>query len=111
MSTFLVTGSNRGIGLAIARSFAEAGDKVAVTYRSGEPPEGLVGVRCDVTDIASVDAAFTEAGDPFDPAVAVRLRRFIYSSGGTLDPAAAYRAFRGRDARVEPMLAERGLPV
>ncbi len=56
-------------------------------------------------------AAFTEAGDPFDPAVAARLRRFIYSSGGSLDPAAAYRAFRGRDARVEPMLAERGLPA
>jgi 3-oxoacyl-[acyl-carrier protein] reductase len=57
----LVTGGNRGIGLAIARAFAESGDKVAVTYRSGEPPEGLLGVRCDVTDPASVDAAFTEA--------------------------------------------------
>ena len=59
--TVLVTGGNRGIGLAIARSFAAAGDKVAVTHRSGEAPEGLVGVRCDVTDSASVDAAFTEA--------------------------------------------------
>ena len=57
----LVTGGNRGIGLAIARAFAESGDKVAVTYRSGEPPQGLLGVRCDVTDPASVDAAFTEA--------------------------------------------------
>ncbi len=56
----LVTGGNRGIGLAIARAFAAAGDKVAVTYRSGEPPEGLLGVRCEVTDGASVDAAFTE---------------------------------------------------
>jgi 3-oxoacyl-[acyl-carrier protein] reductase len=56
----LVTGGNRGIGLAIARAFAAAGDKVAVTYRSGEPPAGLLGVRCDVTDGASVDAAFTE---------------------------------------------------
>ncbi|PKW25286.1 beta-ketoacyl-ACP reductase [Phycicoccus duodecadis] len=59
--TVLVTGGNRGIGLAIARAFAEAGDKVVVTHRSGEPPEGLDGVRCDVTDSASVDAAFTEA--------------------------------------------------
>jgi 3-oxoacyl-[acyl-carrier protein] reductase len=41
--TVLVTGGNRGIGLAIARSFAAAGDKVAVTHRSGEAPEGLVG--------------------------------------------------------------------
>jgi 3-oxoacyl-[acyl-carrier protein] reductase len=56
----LVTGGNRGIGLAIARSFADAGDAVAVTYRSGEPPGGLFGVRCDVTNGAAVDQAFTE---------------------------------------------------
>ena len=59
--TVLVTGGNRGIGLAIARCFEEAGDRVAVTHRSGTAPDGLVGVRCDVTDSASVDAAFTEA--------------------------------------------------
>ena len=57
----LVTGGNRGIGLAIARSFAEAGDYVVVTHRSGTPPEGLRGVVCDVTDSESVDRAFTEA--------------------------------------------------
>ena len=56
----LVTGGNRGIGLAIARALAADGDHVAVTYRSGNPPEGLLGVRCEVTDTASVDAAFTE---------------------------------------------------
>ena len=56
----LVTGGNRGIGLAIARALAADGDQVAVTYRSGEPPEGLFGVRCDVTDTASVDEAFTQ---------------------------------------------------
>jgi 3-oxoacyl-[acyl-carrier protein] reductase len=56
-----VSGGNRGIGLAIARAFAEGGDAVAVTYRTGEPPAGLLGVKCDVTDTASVDAAFTEA--------------------------------------------------
>ena len=56
----LVTGGNRGIGLAIARAFAEAGDKVAVTYRSGEPPEGLFGVRCDITDPEQVERAFKE---------------------------------------------------
>jgi 3-oxoacyl-[acyl-carrier protein] reductase len=54
----LVTGGNRGIGLAIARAFSATGDKVAITYRSGEPPEGLFGVRCDVTDQAAVEAAF-----------------------------------------------------
>ena len=57
----LVTGGNRGIGLAIARAFVEAGDQVAVTSRSGEAPEGLFAVACDVTDPASVDAAFTAA--------------------------------------------------
>ncbi|QYC42866.1 3-oxoacyl-[acyl-carrier-protein] reductase FabG1 [Nonomuraea coxensis DSM 45129] len=54
----LVTGGNRGIGLAIARELAAAGDAVAVTYRSGEPPEGLFGVRCDVTSTDDVEAAF-----------------------------------------------------
>jgi 3-oxoacyl-[acyl-carrier protein] reductase len=54
----LVTGGNRGIGLAIATAFAEAGDKVAVTYRSGEPPAGFLGVKCDVTDADQVTAAF-----------------------------------------------------
>jgi 3-oxoacyl-[acyl-carrier protein] reductase len=54
----LVTGGNRGIGLAVARAFAAGGDRVAVTYRSSEPPEGLFGVRCDVTDGEAVDAAF-----------------------------------------------------
>jgi 3-oxoacyl-[acyl-carrier protein] reductase len=56
----LVTGGNRGIGLAIARAFADNGDKVAVTYRTGEPPADLFGVQCDVTDAESVDRAFTE---------------------------------------------------
>jgi len=63
----LVTGGNRGIGLAIARAFAGDGDRVAVTYRSGEPPEGLLGVRCDVTDSGSVDSAFTEVEEKQGP--------------------------------------------
>ena len=53
--------------------------------------------------------AFVEAGSPFDPAVAQRLRRFIYGSGNSLEPGAAYRAFRGREPTVEPMLRQRGL--
>jgi len=57
----LVTGGNRGIGLAIARAFAAAGDKVAVTHRGSGAPPGLFGVVCDVTDAAAVDAAFTAA--------------------------------------------------
>ena len=53
--------------------------------------------------------AFTETGDPFDKATAERLLRTIYSSGNTQNPADAYRAFRGRDPRIEPMLHKRGL--
>jgi 3-oxoacyl-[acyl-carrier protein] reductase len=55
----LVTGGNRGIGLAIARRLADGGDSVTVTSRSGEPVDGLAVVPCDVRDAASVDAAFS----------------------------------------------------
>ena len=61
----LVTGGNRGIGLAIARAFADAGDKVAITYRSGEPPAalaelGCLAVKCDITDPEQVEQAYKE---------------------------------------------------
>ncbi|MFI0902079.1 3-oxoacyl-ACP reductase FabG [Streptomyces sioyaensis] len=63
----LVSGGNRGIGLAVARAFADAGDKVAVTCRSGEPPEGLFAVRCDVTDAGQVERACTEVAQEHGP--------------------------------------------
>jgi 3-oxoacyl-[acyl-carrier protein] reductase len=63
----LVTGGNRGIGRAIAQAFLDAGDQVAVTYRSGEPPEGFLGVKCDVTDADQVEAAFTEIEEKQGP--------------------------------------------
>jgi 3-oxoacyl-[acyl-carrier protein] reductase len=56
--TVLVTGGNRGIGLAIARAFAANGDNVAVTHRGSPPPDDVFGVRCDVTSTDEVDAAF-----------------------------------------------------
>ncbi|HEV7980997.1 beta-ketoacyl-ACP reductase [Amycolatopsis sp.] len=55
----LVTGGNRGIGLAIARDLAAQGHKVAVTHRGSGAPEGLFGVQADVTDAEQIDAAFT----------------------------------------------------
>ena len=63
----LVTGGSRGIGLACARRFAALGDRVAVTYHSSPPPDGLFGVKCDVTSVADVDAAFGAIEAEFGP--------------------------------------------
>ncbi|MBW8763846.1 MAG: beta-ketoacyl-ACP reductase [Microbacterium sp.] len=63
----LVTGGNRGIGFAIAERFVRDGYKVAVTARSGEGPQGTLTVRADVTDAASLDAAFTEVEQQLGP--------------------------------------------
>jgi peptidyl-dipeptidase Dcp len=62
----------------------------------------------EVLDADAFDA-FREAGDAFDPVLAARLRRCIYGAGNSVEPGAAYRAFRGRDATIEPMLRGRGL--
>jgi 3-oxoacyl-[acyl-carrier protein] reductase len=63
----LVTGGSRGIGLACARRFAALGDHVAVTYNSSPPPEGLFGIKCDVTSTEEVDAAFKAVEEKFGP--------------------------------------------
>ena len=62
-------------------------------------------------EVLEADAwqAFVEAGDVFDAGVAARLQAEIYSRGDSVEPGAAYRAFRGRDAGIEPMLRDRGL--
>ncbi len=56
----LVTGANRGIGLAIAHALQSEGFHVVITYRSGEPPSGFAAVQMDVTSSESVDAGFTK---------------------------------------------------
>ncbi|MBD0743710.1 3-oxoacyl-[acyl-carrier-protein] reductase [Streptomyces sp. CBMA152] len=68
----LVTGGNRGIGLAIARAFAESGDKVAITYRTGEPPAalaelGCLAVKCDITDTEQVEQAYKQIEEAHGP--------------------------------------------
>jgi 3-oxoacyl-[acyl-carrier protein] reductase len=82
----LVTGGNRGIGLAVARAFVAAGDSVAITSRSGALPPELEGtdvlvVRADVTDTASVDAAFDAVEARFGPVEVVVANAGITKDG------------------------------
>jgi len=65
--TVLVTGGNRGIGRAVATRLHADGHRVAVTHRGSGAPDGLFGVQCDVTDPASVDAAFTAVEAEYGP--------------------------------------------
>ena len=62
------------------------------------------------SDVLTADAfgAFIEAGGPYDRKVADRLRKSIFSVGNTIDPAEAYRNFRGRDPKVEALMKKRG---
>jgi peptidyl-dipeptidase Dcp len=82
-------------------SHAFAGDSYSAGYYSYLWSETL-----------SADAwtAFTEAGGPYDKAVAQRLREHVFSLGNTVDPALAYRAFRGRDPGIGALMRERGFP-
>ena len=77
----LVTGGSRGIGLATARRLDAAGMRVAVTYRSSDPPDGLFGVKCDVTSSTDVDRAFGEVAEHFGDTVGV----LVSNAGQTRD--------------------------
>ena len=76
----LVTGGGRGIGLATARVMAARGDRVTVTVRSGDAPEGLAAVRCDVTDPVTVEAALHEVEEAQGP-----VEVFVANAGITDD--------------------------
>ena len=56
-------------------------------------------------------SAFTEAGGPYDKAVAARLRQHVFTVGNTIDPAVGYRAFRGRDPKIDALMKQRGFPM
>jgi peptidyl-dipeptidase Dcp len=77
-----------------------AGDSYAAGY--------YVYMWAEVLDADAFDA-FLEAGDPFDAPTAERLHRCVYSAGNTIEPRDGYAAFRGRAAKVEPMLRKKGL--
>jgi len=63
----LVTGGSKGIGRAMAETFRDAGYRVAATYRSGEVPDGVLGVQCDITSQSSVDEAFEQVERELGP--------------------------------------------
>ncbi len=63
------------------------------------------------SEVLDADAfsAFTETGDAFNPQMAARLKTYIYSVGGSVDPEDAYKAFRGKLPSPEAMLEKKGL--
>src|SRR5713226_7665311 len=103
----LVTGGNRGIGLAIARRLAADGDRVAITSRSGAAVDGLTTVACDVRDAVAVDEAFGKVEAAQGPVEVLVANAGItrgqplalvgeggFASGGDADLTGAYRVAR-----------------
>jgi 3-oxoacyl-[acyl-carrier protein] reductase len=95
----LVTGGNRGIGLAIARAFAAQGDRVAVTSRSGDV-EGFLTLKCDVTSTAEVDAAFDRIEAEWGP-----VEVLVSNAGLTRDGLALRMKDEDFDAVIDANLA------
>ena len=77
---------------------------VAVVSASGLYLSQTIGVH-------DAYGAFVEAKGPYDHTVAERLRKYIFSVGNTIDPAKAYRSFRGRDPKIEALMVKRGFSV
>jgi 3-oxoacyl-[acyl-carrier protein] reductase len=90
----LVTGGNRGIGLAVAQAFAANGDRVAITHRGSGAADGLFGVRCDVTSADEVDAAFAAVEAELGPV------EVLVSNAGITDDTLLLRMSEDSFARV-----------
>ncbi len=65
------------------------------------------------SDVLTSDAfdAFVEAKGPYDKTVAARLQKYVFSVGNSIDPAEGYKSFRGREAKTEALMKQRGFPV
>lgn len=65
------------------------------------------------SDVLTADAyeAFVEAGGAYSKPVALKLRKYVFSIGNTMDPQVAYRAFRGRDPKSDALMRKRGFPM
>ncbi len=90
----LVTGGNRGIGLATAQAFLAQGDRVAVTHRGSGAPDGMLGVQCDVTDPAQIEAAFATIEAEHGPV------EVLVSNAGTTDDTLLLRMSEDQFTRV-----------
>jgi len=90
----LVTGGNRGIGLATARALQAAGHRVAVTTRTGDVEGGLLAVKCDVTDAGQVEAAFAQVEQEHGPV------EVLVSNAGITDDALLLRMSEDSFSRV-----------
>jgi 3-oxoacyl-[acyl-carrier protein] reductase len=114
----LVTGGNRGIGLACARAFEALGDRVAVTYREKPPPDDLFSLRCDITSTEDVEATFTAVEERWGPVEVLVANAGVTADGLALrmkDDAFAdvvdtnlVGAFRCARRAAGPMLRARG---
>jgi len=98
-----------GLGLPHAIAMRHATPHFAHVFAGDGYSAGYYSYMWSEVMDADAFAAFTERGDPFDPDTARRLERHILAAGGSADPEALYRAFRGRMPGIGPLLAGRGL--
>ena len=98
-----------GIGMPHAIRMRHATPHFAHVFAGDGYSSGYYSYMWSEVMDADAFAAFEEAGDPFDPALARKLEETVLSSGGSVDAAELYTAFRGRMPGVEALLKGRGL--
>ncbi len=98
-----------GLGMPRAIRMRHATPQFAHVFSGDGYASGYYSYMWSEVMDADAFAAFTEAGDPFDPETAARLEKYILSAGGSEDPSVLYTKFRGRMPGVEPLLIGRGL--